>query len=31
MQARYGLYQGDLVRECREERERAMERVWRGE
>lgn len=27
--ARYGVYQGDLVNESREERERQMEDVWR--
>lgn len=26
--ARYGIYQGDLVNEAREERERQMEDVW---
>jgi hypothetical protein len=29
--ARYGVYQGDLVAESRQEREEEMERVWRGE
>ena len=31
MRSRYGVYQGDLVAECRWEREQEMERVWRGQ
>jgi predicted SpoU family rRNA methylase len=27
--ARYGVYQGDLINEVREERERQMEDVWK--
>mgnify|MGYP005840741989 CR=1 FL=1 len=27
---RYGVYQGDLVAEAREERERQREQVWKG-
>ena len=30
MQARYGVYQGDLVAESRQEREQDIERVWQG-
>ncbi len=29
--ARHGVYEGDLVAEVRAEREKQMERVWRGE
>lgn len=31
VKARCGVYQGDLIAEVREERERQNERVWRGE
>lgn len=31
VRARYGEYPGDLVAECRREREEDMERVWRGQ
>jgi Arc/MetJ-type ribon-helix-helix transcriptional regulator len=27
----YGIYEGDLLAEAREERDADMERVWRGE
>lgn len=30
VRARYGVYQGDLVAEAREERERQQEQVWQG-
>jgi Arc/MetJ-type ribon-helix-helix transcriptional regulator len=29
--AEYGIYEGDLLAEAREERDADMERVWRGE
>ena len=28
---RYGVYQGDLIREVREERDQDMDRIWKGE
>jgi hypothetical protein len=31
VQARYGVYQGDLVAESRRERDEQTERIWRGE
>lgn len=29
--AEYGIYEGDLLAEAREERDADMERIWRGE
>lgn len=29
--AQYGIYEGDLLAEAREERDADLERVWRGE
>lgn len=29
--AKYGIYEGDLLAEAREERDADMERIWRGE
>lgn len=31
VRARYGVFHGDLLAECRQEREQDMERVWRGQ
>ena len=31
IEARYGVYQGDIIAEVRAERERQLDRVWRGE
>lgn len=28
---RYGVYQGDLIHEVRDERDQDMERIWKGE
>ena len=28
---RYGVYQGDLIREIREERDQDVDRIWKGE
>lgn len=28
---RYGVYQGDLIREVREERDQDVDRIWKGE
>lgn len=28
---RYGVYQGDLIREVREERDQDLDRIWKGE
>ena len=28
---RYGVYQGDLIREVRQERDQDVDRIWKGE
>ncbi len=31
VKARYGVYEGDLIAEIRQEREKDLERIWKGE